>query len=277
MRIRGRRRCKDCGREWSYYETGSVTCPDCGSLRSVGVGERERHTDSAVELDLSEHRAALGEHTDIDDVADELKTTLRDYVRQRGFVRGGELLTVDDTVLAAAELLHAVDVFERTRDPAEATRLYVLELLRGADDGERPAPSAVPDPMTDARGLAYASVLSEFCSDLGTWLDDNPDPAAGRAGDDRHPRHARRGGTRRRPGRILRSARHRGAGTRRVPDRGRRSRALDRARPTLPARVTSVGTASDRGRRPTAISLSGADPRVRRWAISSINTPSDTG
>ncbi|QCC47631.1 DUF7117 family protein [Halobellus limi] len=180
MRIRGRRRCKDCGREWSYYETGSVTCPDCGSLRSVGVGERERHTDSAVELDLSEHRAALGEHTDIDDVADELKTTLRDYVRQRGFVRGGELLTVDDTVLAAAELLHAVDVFERTRDPDEATRLYVLGLLRGADDGERPAPSAVPDPMTDARGLAYASVLSEFCSDLGTWLDDNPDPAASR-------------------------------------------------------------------------------------------------
>ncbi|MFD1599867.1 DUF7117 family protein [Halobellus rarus] len=181
MRIRGRRRCKDCGREWSYFETGAVSCPDCESLRSVGVGDRERHTDSAVGLDLSAHRAALGEDADIGDVADELKTTLRDYVRQRGFVHSGDLLTVDDTVLAAAELLHAVDVFDRTRDPDEATRLYVLELLRGADNGERPPPSSVPDSMTAARGLAYASVLSEFCSDLGTWLDDNPDPAAGRA------------------------------------------------------------------------------------------------
>jgi len=180
MRIRGRRRCKDCGREWSYFELGTVTCPDCGSLRSVGSGEREQHTDSAVELDLSTHRAALDEHTDVGDVAEEVKTTLRDYVRQRGFVRGGELLAVDDTVLAAAELLHAVDVFDRARDPDDAARLYVLELLRGADSGDRPDPSSVPDSMTAARGLAYASVLSRFCSDLGTWLDDNPDPAAGR-------------------------------------------------------------------------------------------------
>ena len=180
MRIRGRRRCKDCGREWSYFETGTVNCPDCGSLRSVGMGDRERHTDSPVELDLSSHRAALDEHTDVGDVADELKTTLRDYVRQRGFVRGGNLLSVDDTVLAAAELTHAVDVFERTRDPDDATHLYVLELLRNADAGERPPPSAVPDSMVGARGLAYASVLSEFCTDLGTWLDDNPDPVARR-------------------------------------------------------------------------------------------------
>ncbi|MDQ2053903.1 hypothetical protein [Halobellus sp. H-GB7] len=178
MRIRGRRRCKDCGREWSYFDTGQVNCPDCGSMRSVGTGDRERHTDSAVELDLSAPRAELDDATDIDDIASELKTTLRDYVRQRGFVRAGELQSVDDTVLGAAELLHAVDVFGRTRDPDDEMQWYVLELLRGADDGQRPDPSSVPASMTDARGLAYAEVLDAFCSDLGTWLDDNPDPAA---------------------------------------------------------------------------------------------------
>ncbi|MFB6090373.1 MAG: hypothetical protein ABEJ97_04875 [Halobellus sp.] len=178
MRIRGRRRCTDCGREWSYFETGEVACPDCGSLRSVGTGDRERHTDSPVELDLSEHRNALGAATDVDDIAADLKSALRDYVRKRGFVRGGDLRTVDDAVLAAAELLHAVDVYDRTRDPADETRLYVLELLRGADDGDRPDPASVPSEMTAARGLAYAEVLDGFCSDLGTWLEDHPDPTA---------------------------------------------------------------------------------------------------
>lgn len=181
MQIRGRRRCQDCGHEWSYFDTGSVTCPDCGSLRSVGTGDRQRHTDASVELDLSNHRATLDGVTDLDDVADELKSTLREYVRRRGFVRGGDLRTVDDTLLAAAELLHAVDVFERIRGPpGDSVRLYLIDLLSGADAGERPDPSAVPDAMADARGLAYAEVLDRFCTDLGKWLDDNPDPAGER-------------------------------------------------------------------------------------------------
>jgi hypothetical protein len=181
MRIRGRRRCQDCGREWSYFDTGSVACPDCGSLRSVGTGERQRHTDAPVTLDLSEHRTALDDVTDLDDVAGDLKTTLRDYVRQRGFVSGGNLRTVDDTLLAAAELLHAVDVFDRIRgEPDDEVRLYILDLLSGADSGDRPDSSAVPETMADARGLAYAEVLDRFCTDLGTWLDDYPDPAGER-------------------------------------------------------------------------------------------------
>lgn len=181
MRIRGHRRCEDCGREWSYFDTGRVACPACGSLRSVGTTDREQHTDSAVALDLSEYRSALDDDFDLDAVADELKTALRDYIRQRGFVNGGALKPVDDTVLAAAELLHAADVVERTRGtPDDAVQLYLLDLLRGADAGERPAPDSVPESMTDARGLAYAEVLDRFCTDLGTWLDDHPDPAVGR-------------------------------------------------------------------------------------------------
>jgi hypothetical protein len=180
MRVRGRRRCTECGHEWSYFETGEVACPDCDSLRSVGTGERQRHTDNPVELDLSAHRNELESVTDVGGIADGLKATLREYVRKRGFVSGGDLRTVDDTILAAAELLHAVDVFDRSREPTESSRLYVLELLRGADKNERPAPDAVPESMADARGLAYAEILDAFCSDLGTWLDDHPDPAAAR-------------------------------------------------------------------------------------------------
>ncbi|MGQ4555655.1 DUF7117 family protein [Halobellus sp. GM3] len=178
MFVRGRRRCTDCGREWSYFDTGTVDCPDCGSLRSTGLGDRKRHTDSAVTLDLSTHRNELGGATELRDVVDDLKETLRAYVRQRGFVRGGELQPVDDTLLAAAELLHASDVFQRTRDPSEEARLYVLELLRGADSGERPRASSVPESMRDARGLAYAEVTGRFCADLGTWLTDHPDSSA---------------------------------------------------------------------------------------------------
>jgi uncharacterized Zn finger protein (UPF0148 family) len=181
MRIRGNRRCEDCGREWSYFDTGRVACPDCGSLRSVGTGDREQHTDSAAELDLSEYRSGLDDDFDLDAVTDGLKTALRDYIRQRGFVSGGALEPVDDTVLAAAELLHAVDVLNRRREvPGDRLQLYLLDLLRGADTGDRPAPESVPDSMTDARGLAYAEVLDRFCTDLGTWLDDHSDPVAGR-------------------------------------------------------------------------------------------------
>ena len=59
MRIRGERECKDCGTRWSYYETGTPSCPDCGSLRSVGVGERTQHTAGTAALDLSPARNYL--------------------------------------------------------------------------------------------------------------------------------------------------------------------------------------------------------------------------
>ncbi|SFR58846.1 DUF7117 family protein [Halogeometricum limi] len=177
MEIRGRRRCKSCEREWSYYDTGEVACPACGSMQSVGVGGRARHTDSADPLDLSAHRTAANDDA-LSAVVDDLKSDLRTYLRARGFVHGGELRELDDTYLAARELLHAVDVLVRVRDPDEDTELYVLSLLRGADAGERPEPEAVPQAMTAARGLAYAESLAAYRRDFATWLDDNPHPEA---------------------------------------------------------------------------------------------------
>lgn len=177
MEIRGQRECRNCGQRWSYYETGDVKCPACGSLRSVGVDERTRHTATPVELDLTPHRNAL-EGGDIDDVADELSSTLREYVRRRGFIDAGELRPLDDTYLAAAELRHAVDVYGRLRSPSDEDRLYVLELVNGADAGDRPDPDAVPPSMTAARGLGYAQALSAYRREVADWVED-PDPVAG--------------------------------------------------------------------------------------------------
>jgi hypothetical protein len=184
MRVRGRRECRDCEHRWSYYETGSVECPACGSLRSVGVDDRTRHTDTPVSLDLSPHRRAIDADglDGLDAAATDLKRDLRTYRNKRGFVRGGDLLALDGTFLAATELLHAVDVLARA-DASEITddeEFYLLDLLRGADAGERPPVAEVPESMRAARGLAVAEAVDDYRREVLAWLDDNPDAAARR-------------------------------------------------------------------------------------------------
>ena len=184
MKIRGERECKNCGTRWSYYETGEATCPDCGSLRSVAVEEdRRRHTDSPAELDLTSQRNALAEGAGIDDVAEDVEQDCRAYLRKRGFISGGDLLPLDDTYLAVQELRTAIADYSRDRrvgversvfDDEDAER-YLLSLIRGAEDGERPGPDDVPDALAPARGLAYATGVEEYRDDVSTYFDDEPD------------------------------------------------------------------------------------------------------
>ncbi|MFB6156185.1 MAG: hypothetical protein ABEJ22_09835 [Haloferacaceae archaeon] len=182
MKVRGRRECKECGHRWSYYDTGDVACPACGSVVSVGVDEeRERHTDAPVSLDLTAHRNALSDADDVSALGDDLQSDLRSYVRQRGFIHGGALRDLDDAYLAARELLHAVDIASRARRASDDEQLYLLTLVGGADRGDRPDPDAVPASMREARGLGYAQAVDHYRSDLLTWLDDHPDPDARRA------------------------------------------------------------------------------------------------
>ncbi|WP_248896295.1 DUF7117 family protein [Haloplanus halobius] len=184
MKVRGRRECQDCGCRWSYYETGSVACPECESLRSVGVDDRTLHTDAPATLDLTPYRTAAASESASDslaDVVDDCKRDLREYLRRRGFIDGGRLQPLDDTVLAASELLQMIDRFDRERAPSDEARTYLLALLRGADDGERPPPDAVPAAWTDARGLGYANAIDDYRSDLLDWLDEHPDDAARKA------------------------------------------------------------------------------------------------
>ncbi|MWV40604.1 TFIIB-type zinc ribbon-containing protein [Natrialba sp. INN-245] len=171
MKIRGERECTECGTRWSYYETGSIGCPACGSLHSVGLDERTEHTDLRVEFDLTPVRADIDEVA-TDELAERARDRCREYVRRRGFVNAGDLRDLDDTYLAATELLHVADIVVRERDLEEREALYFLSLLRDADDDERPAPDEVPRTLRAGRGLAYANAVREYRREIRTWADD---------------------------------------------------------------------------------------------------------
>lgn len=170
MDIRGDRECTACGTRWSYFETGSVGCPACGSLRSVATGERSRHTDTPVEFDLTAVRAAVDD-VPTGELAERAKSACREYVRNRGFVRGGDLRELDETYVAATELSHAADLVGRATRPTEDEELYFLALLRDADAGIRPDTEDVPPSFREARGLAVADAVGAYRRDVRQWVD----------------------------------------------------------------------------------------------------------
>jgi len=177
MRVRGERECKDCGTHWSYYDTGSVVCPECGSVRSVGVDDRTEHTASAVEFDLTAARGLVDEVT-LSELAEEVESTCGDYVRRVGFIHAGELLVLDDEYLAAAELRHVAADVGRAMRVSDAEENYFFELLAGADRGDRPAPAEVPDSLRSARGLAAAEAVDAYGTEVRRYLEDHPDRTA---------------------------------------------------------------------------------------------------
>jgi hypothetical protein len=175
MRVRGERECGDCGTRWSYYETGAVACPDCGSLRSVGVDDRTEHTDGAPDLDLDAAAAALaGDAAAYDEAVSDLRT----YLRRRGYVDAGRLHAPDDRQLAVAELRAVLSALDGLRSPEEGAELYALSLLRAAESGDRPAPEEVPPSLRAARGLAYGRVLGSFRREAVELLDGDADVEA---------------------------------------------------------------------------------------------------
>ncbi|MEF8842846.1 MAG: TFIIB-type zinc ribbon-containing protein [Haloarculaceae archaeon] len=177
MRIRGRRECRNCGTRWSYYQTGSVECPSCGSLQSVGVDEeRTLHTATPASLDLTDARNRLESGESLREVAEVAAETCRKYVRGFGFIDAGELQPLGETYLAATELRHVAGWLGRAMTPDGEEELYFLSLLRGADRGDRPSTDEVPDSLRSARGLAYARAVSAYRSDLRAYLDQHPDP-----------------------------------------------------------------------------------------------------
>ena len=179
MKIRGERECTECGTRWSYYDTGSVVCPSCGSMRSVGVDERREHTAGAASLNLTEIRHLVDEEP-LATVAEEAESVCREYVRKSGFVHGGDLLPLDDTYLAAAELRHVAAEISRAMRVSDDEEYYFLTLLRGADQGERPDFGEIPDSLRSARGLAYANAVDAYRADARRYLSDHPDDLASR-------------------------------------------------------------------------------------------------
>jgi len=169
MEIRGERRCRACDTRWSYFETGEVACPSCGSLRSVGVADRVLHTDGDATLEVSgaQERAADG---DLRASADQAADAAADYVRVRGFVQAGRLQPLEDAVLGAYELRAVGRHLDRALAVDEEAEYYFLTLLGSVSDGDRPAPSAVPKSLRAARGLSIAAAVEDYLADLGDWL-----------------------------------------------------------------------------------------------------------
>ncbi len=181
MKIRGERECRDCGTRWSYFETGSIGCPACGSLRSVGTDDRSAHTDGHAEFDLTPVRDAV-DAAAIQELATQARDQCREYVRNRGFVSGGQLRELDDTYLAAAELRHVAEIVARNRSVTDAQEHYLLSVLRDADVGERQPPAAVPDSLREGRGLGYANAIRDYRRDVRTWAVDSDLTSAERSG-----------------------------------------------------------------------------------------------
>ena len=178
MKIRGQRECKECGARWSYYDTGEAACPECGSLHSVGVDEeRSLHTATAATLDLTPIRTGIDEEP-TRRLAERAADRCREFTRGYGFIDAGVLQPLDDTYLAALELRHVAGELARRMEVTDDEELYFTQLLR-ADEGERPVVDEVPPSLAPMRGLAYANAVREYRSDLRTYLEEQPDPAAG--------------------------------------------------------------------------------------------------
>lgn len=179
MKIRGERECKDCETRWSYYETGAVACPECGSLHSVGVGNRQLHTAGSETLGLSGVKSRLDDEP-LDTVAREASETAAKFCRQYGFIDAGAVRRLDETFVAATELRFAGVELARSLRVTEPEEAYLLWLLEGAPDGERPPPNAVPDSMEQSRGLAAAATVRDYRRDVRQYLDEHPDDGARR-------------------------------------------------------------------------------------------------
>lgn len=171
MEIRGERECTECGTRWSYFETGAVACPGCGSLRSVGSGSRLTHTDAPVTLDLTDVIVDI-ETRSLEALLADAVTVCRDYVRQRGFVSAGDLRDLDDGYVAALEVRHAGGLVSARRTLTDDERYYLLSLLRDADQETRPRASIVPETLRAARGLAVSRAVADYRRDVVEWTAD---------------------------------------------------------------------------------------------------------
>jgi len=171
MELRGERECRACGTRWSYYETGAIACPDCGSLRSVAVDDGAVHTGGDATLDLGEARAAVDEAS-VDRVATAAADAARDYRRDVGFVSGGDLRNLPDDYLLAAEIEAVGSRLARELQVSETAEHYLLTLLRVPVDGERPGPDAVPTELRAERGLAVSRAVDAYRRDLRAYVED---------------------------------------------------------------------------------------------------------
>lgn len=170
MDIRGNRKCTACGARWSYYETGEIACPECGSLKSVGTDERRTHTAGTTDLELTSVVADI-DTVPTREIADAAADEAAEYIRTVGFIDAGSLLPLSETYVGACELRRVGRALGRVLTVDADEELYLLSLLRGVNEGERPPPGEVPDSFRPERGLAATAAVDAYLTDLRRWAD----------------------------------------------------------------------------------------------------------
>ncbi|AKH97877.1 DUF7117 family protein [Halanaeroarchaeum sulfurireducens] len=173
MRVRGERTCRNCGATWSYFETGSIRCPECDSARSTGRGDPTLHTDRSTNLDLSGPRETAAEGN-LDDALQDASETCLEYIHDRGFIDGGSLRALDESYVHAQELRHAATLATSRLELSDAEREY-LHTLVAADPGDRLPAEAVPKQLWAARGLAVATTVREYRDEMRTYRSERDD------------------------------------------------------------------------------------------------------
>jgi uncharacterized Zn finger protein (UPF0148 family) len=165
MDIRGDRKCTACGTRWSYYETGEIACPECGSLKSVGVDDRRTHTAGTAELDLTGVMADI-QTASTRELAERAADETASYIRTVGFIDAGTLRPLSETYVGACELRRVGTTLVRLLEITTDEELYFLSLLRGVADGERPPATELPPTFHPERGLAATAAVDAYLTDL---------------------------------------------------------------------------------------------------------------
>lgn len=135
------------------------------------------HTAGAGEFDLSDARGMVDAHP-MWDIASEAGEEAREYVREKGFVKAGDLQPLDETYLAAQELVYVSGAVERAMSLTDEEEAFFLSLLDDADTGGRPSPEQVPDAMGAPVGLALAEAADEYRREISDFLGDTSSDVA---------------------------------------------------------------------------------------------------
>lgn len=159
MEIRGKRRCLDCEATWNYFETGGVSCPECGSIRSEATSGEEKDT-SGPGLDTSDLIGKFG--SDFREALGEAADRCRSYVSRQGFIEAGDLRPPEARYVMAAEIVEIEGL--PGLEFGDGERRYVVDLVRGLRTGD--PPDERPESLDAAHNLALARTAEKYIRDL---------------------------------------------------------------------------------------------------------------
>ncbi len=165
MDVQGERECLDCGERWSYWDTRTVECPECGSPRSRGVGDGARPEEEFTAEDLDD--------TDLAATLENAEEAARSYTTKKRFVVAGDLRPPDPVYVMATEVKHlAAEHAVRDEGFTDDEREYAVALVTGLEEGEPPHPDERPESLDAVHERAVADVVEDYGGEVVKWARD---------------------------------------------------------------------------------------------------------